>query len=377
MYTSSKTYKFTFIATCCLGLGACSFMSSVPGVNRIVGDEGYFRDRQGDYLAAESIPRLNIPDSMDAYIIDDLLVIPDVVNNQGQQAILDVPRPRPLQGNPDRAVVIQRLGDRSWVVVDAAASQVWPRVRQYWLEQGVELVQENPATGRMDTTWFQNGDNVDTQDKIRVFVRPGFQDDSSEISLIHLSVPRDRQVFEQVNWPQSSMDPEYAYDVLTDISTYIADQIRLYQASTVSFLAGTISDAGRASIQNQEGGEVLHLDADYERSWSAVGRALDRAEVTILEENMEAGYYQVSFSERDDQEQQDGFFSRLLSRNDEETFPFRVDIQQTDDGINVHAEAMMPSAGTDDAGQQGESESMQQQEALKRELLETIHEFIT
>src|SRR5690606_33168886 len=52
-------------------LGACSW---VPGMNRLTGEEGVFRDRQGEYLEAETIPRTRIPDRYDSYVIDDLYV---------------------------------------------------------------------------------------------------------------------------------------------------------------------------------------------------------------------------------------------------------------------------------------------------------------
>ena len=182
-----------------VGLSACS---SLPGMGRLFGDEGFFRDRQGDYLEAESIPRLKVPDDMDSYIIDDLLIIPNLASNDGQ-AFLQVPRPRPIQGDPGRAVVIQRMEDRSWIVVDASASQVWTRVRQYWLEKGVDLAVENPGSGLLDTSWYSPGGNSNIQEKIRITIQPGFQDDSAEISLIQISAPQGSQLSDQVDWPEN------------------------------------------------------------------------------------------------------------------------------------------------------------------------------
>src|SRR5687768_128090 len=84
-------------------LGACSWLGVVPGMDRVVGEEGVFRDRQGEYLQAVTIPRTEIPPGMDSYIIDDLLVIPEIANTDAQP-FLDAPRPRPLEGASDREV---------------------------------------------------------------------------------------------------------------------------------------------------------------------------------------------------------------------------------------------------------------------------------
>ncbi len=350
-------------------LGACS----IPGSGYLVGDEGLFRDRGGDYLEAESIPRLEIPNNLDAFIIDDLLVIPDMGDMEGQ-SFVDVPRPRPLQGNPDRAVVIQRLEGLSWVVIDSRASQVWPRVRQYWIEQEIELAQENPNQGILETTWFSSEENEGYKEKIRVTVIPGFQDGSAELSIAHVSAPKDFDVPEEFDWPEDPEDSEYAYQVLADISTYLADQIRLYQASTVSFLAGAIPDEGRASMRSEGEKNVLHLDADYVRSWAAVGRALERANVEIVFEDMDAGIFDVAFSASEEPVDR-GMFSRLLSiTHPDDSLPFRVSLQESDDGIDVITEA----TNEDQALSVGDSEiSQEQQEELSQALLQAIHNFIS
>ncbi len=73
-------------------LGACS----IPGSGYLVGDDGLFRDRGGDYLEAESIPRLEIPNNLDAFIIDDLLVIPDMGDLEASPSLM-FPSPGPCR----------------------------------------------------------------------------------------------------------------------------------------------------------------------------------------------------------------------------------------------------------------------------------------
>ena len=353
------------------GLSACSIGPD------LFGEEGYFRDRQGDYLEAGSIPRLQVPNDMDAYIIDDLLVIPDLPEGEGQ-AYLQVPRPRPIQGNPGRSVVIQRMEDRSWIVVDASASQVWSRVRQYWLGQNIDLVMENTSDGLLDTSWYTVPGNEDLQQKIRIIVQPGFQDDSAEISLLQLSGPQGNQLSEQVVWPEQSMDTDYAYEVLADLSSYLASEMLLYQASTVSFLATSISSEGRARLERIGEEEVLHLDADFERSWAAVGRALERAEIAIVDEDIDARYFNVAYTGLD-QEEQRGFFGRLLPIADRKVaFPFRVYLQENSNGIDVIVINWLNEAGSTEGGlQSGIVLPPAQMQNLRNSLLEAIQEFIS
>lgn len=326
-----KLLKTVCLLVIVTNLSACSMLGL-----ELFGEEGFFRDRQGDYLEAESIPRIVVPADKDSYIIDDLLVIPDL-STATEDTFVQAPRPRPLQGNPDQSVVIQRMNTSSWAVIDTSVSQVWPRVRQYWLEKGIELSLENPVDGLLDTEWFIEDGNVETQEKFRVLVEPGFQDESAEVSLIHLSVPQDQEVFNQVNWPGQSMDPEYADEILNEISVFLANDIRNYQASTVSFLAGNVSSEGRAALLTEGGINMLHLNADFERSFAAVGRALERAGIEIIDENELEGSFSVSFGEVEETNDT-GLLGRILSvANSPERRPISVFLEESGEGIDVVA----------------------------------------
>ncbi len=52
------------------------------------------------------------------------------------------------------------------------------------------IISENPTNGELETNWFVNDGNNETQEKIRVVVEPGFQDQSAEVSLVHISMPQ-------------------------------------------------------------------------------------------------------------------------------------------------------------------------------------------
>jgi outer membrane protein assembly factor BamC len=322
-------------------LSSCSLVPdvSVPGMNRIVGEEGVFRDRKGEYLEAQTIPRTEIPAGMDSFIIDDLLIIPEIPDN-GRQSFLDPPRPAELAGRTGREVIIQRMEQNAWIVVDVSPSQVWPRIRDYWTQREIDIAFENPTEGRMETAWFIEEGNVLTREKLRVTVTTGFQDNSAEIRLLQMQVPQATPVFEQVNWPATSMDSDVEYMELTEMSTYLADVADLYQASSASFLARNISSEGKASIQTApDGTQTLQLRANFDRSWAAVGRALRRSGIEITQEDFDTGMIEVMYAPGSEnlkeEEEKPGFFKRVVtaggifSRDKSlPAFPFRVEISR-------------------------------------------------
>lgn len=343
-------------------LVGCSMLSSVPipGMDYIAGEEGLLRDRQGDYLEAQVLPPTRIPDNYDSYIIDDLMVIPPAAQGV-TEAFLNAPRPRPYGGRSQRGVIIQRMNDDNWIIVDVSPSEVWPRIRDYWTRQGIQVAVENPTRGVMDTGWFVLEGNALTKEKIRVTVEPGFQNDSAEIRLLHLGIAQSIPALDQVNWPQDSTDPDIAYDFLSDMSTYFADVADLYQASTVSLLAENIDGRGKATIINTPAGrELLHLQAAYNRSWAAIVRALDRAGVEVVAQNVESGVIETDYviGTGVEEEEEPGLFKKVITLNGvfsrEEGpsyFPLRILVLDLGDEVEVIVETLesQPSPETREA----------------------------
>jgi len=343
------------LAACCLlpGLSACSWLGYVPGMDRVVGEEGMFRDRQGEYLQASTIPRTRIPDGMDSFIIDDLLVVPEIGTAE-PQAFLDPPRPQELPGRSDRGVVIQRMDNNSWIVVDVSPSQVWPRIRDYWRQAGIEVAVENPTTGQMDTAWFVRDGEILNRDKIRVIVDTGFQDNSAEIRLLQQSALQATPELQQANWPATSMSPDVEYEMLMALSTYLADVADLYQASSVSFLAGSISSQGKAAlVPESDGHELLQLQAGFNRSWAAVARAMNRSGVEIVSQSIEQGVFQVEYTpglEALVEEEGPGFLTRVFTLNglfsgDEELQTHTLEVRLQSRGAAVEVD-ITPSQGS-------------------------------
>jgi len=347
-------------------LASCSLLPDVrvPGMDRITGEDGMFRDRKEEYLQAETIPRTQIPAGLDDFIIDDLLVIPELGQTDAV-AYPDPPRPTTMEGDNQREVVIQRMQDESWIIADVSPSQIWPRIRDYWRQSSIPIAVENPSEGLMDTGWFVLEGEVLNREKLRVIVDTGFQSNSSEVRILHLSGPQALPAVEQVTWPVKSVDSTIAYDFLLDLSGYLADVADLYQASSASLLARSLSSEGKATLQNNaEGYPLLRLQASYDRSWAAVRRALTRSDIAISEEDSAVGLLVADFDpsvlEQSDEDDEPGFFTKvvtlggLFSRNDDaQIFPIRLQMLETQGTVEVLAMPVNenPDAATQEAVQ--------------------------
>lgn len=330
-----------------------SLAVSLSACNYLTGDEGIFRERGGSYTDAQVTPDLRIPAELDSYTLDQLYVIPEQ-GNQLATVFEEVPLPRPIEPRRREGVVIQRLTDTTWVLIDATPGQVWPLVRDYWTELQIALDYENPGTGIMETSWLEVGDDDELRHKYRIAIEPGLHSGYSEIYVTHLEQQRETPIPVVISWPEVSDSEELEMDVMNSISQYLADRNDVYQASSASLLAGSIEAASKANlVQSSTGDRVLELRLDYGRAWVQVRQALEDADIEILDANRDESFFNVRFAGIA-QEQQDepGFFGRILGRGEQgegvqEPQDFAIRLVEAGSTITVITEALQREEGDD------------------------------
>lgn len=322
-----------------LSLGACGYLG---------GETGLFRDRRGDYATAQVLPAMNIPEELDSYTIDQLYVIPEQLFVASE--VLDAtPMPKPIDANRREGVIIQALGDRRWIVLDANPAQVWPLIRDYWGQLEVILDYENASAGIMETSWLEIDSDPETRHKYRVTIEPGLHSGYSEIYVLHTQGSRSEPTPTETSWPEASSSEDMERQILDTVSQYLADRNDVYQASTSSLLAGSIEAERKANIiENELGDQFLELRIDYNRAWVQVRQALERADISIVDSDRAESYFNVKFAGIVEEDKV-GFIRRLFgggNSNEVEEKDFNIRLQQTDSVVNVISEALERSEET-------------------------------
>ncbi len=292
-----------------LGTG---LVSALSGCSYLTGDDGMFRDRQGDYLAAPTVAPMVIPANLDSFTLDELYVVPPALP-EDKPTFVQAPAPRPLDTNIREGVVVQRFGDRRWIVIGAEPAQVWPRLRDYWSTAGIELAAEDPVSLVMETTW--QGE-AGSRSKYQVRIEPGLHAGNSEVYVLQVGESYVTDPAASINWPANSASLELEHAMLDSVSVYLADRTDLYRASSVSLLAGSLEAESKASIVRTGDGETLLLRIDFDRAWSQVGQALSNAEIEVTDSARDESYYSVVYTGVSE-EDEPGFFGRLFGGGDD------------------------------------------------------------
>lgn len=315
------------LAAClgCLTLVGCGWMGS---------------DNRDDYLNEEENPNLVVPEDMPAAQIGDPYPIPPTPEQSNPEYFpFKPPLPDAIYGDDSSETVrIQRLDARQWLVVPEPPSTLWPKVKQFFAENGVAIATESPAAGRLDTGWMllESVGYLDivrtmlseqraagtpdlTAERLVLRVEQGIKDRTAEVHLRHQRIAPDRVEFAGPAPVELatvvSDDPDAEQKLLAELGAYVAAKV---SEQSFSMVGQSITTLPKAVLRRLESGEpALRLNLDEQRAWATIGQALRNAEIDVEDSDAKALEYRIAVSEENFTGDQPGFLSRLFSFGDQ------------------------------------------------------------
>ena len=247
-------------------------------------------------------------------------------------------------------VTLSRLGKERWLTVQRAPEDVWPLVKQFWLDNGFVFVKEDEKLGLLETDWAENkanepqdffgknlkrflGNVMSTGIKDKFITRFEANDNKQvEIFISHRAL--EDVAPNSVN-PVSSVklrasDPELENEFLKKLMLRLG--VSETQATSMEQSSG-VPLVAKASLQMQGSLATLQYQEGFDTAWRRVGLALDRSGFTVEDRDRKVGLYFVRFVDRSNAGKEQGFFSRLFSSSSKEEGPqrYRIKIESKGD----------------------------------------------
>ena len=266
-------------------------------------------ESQVDYKKSQTVPSLEIPPDLTTSSINDELVIPEVDDNQSTTLSEYDNKPTTGQGVSARnqakvlplakQIQIKHDSRTRWLVIQEEASVIWPKVKQFWLENGFTLTKEDPQIGIMETQWAENRADIpqdgirkflgkaldmvysaSTRDKFRVRLERGENPTITELYLSHRGAEEVAKGDDWV-WQNRPADPELETEMLNRLMVFLG--VEPEQAHTLLTAASQPpSSVSRSELTPASTGAVsLILREDFEPAWRHIGLALDRLGFTV------------------------------------------------------------------------------------------------
>ncbi|TFY96744.1 outer membrane protein assembly factor BamC [Ramlibacter rhizophilus] len=294
-----------------------------------------------DYKSAGKAPSLEVPPDLTQLSRDSRFVVPGGPVTASSYALGQAAPSMPVAARAVGDVRIERAGDQRWLVVNRPADQLWQPVREFWLDNGFLLSQDQPNLGIMETDWAENRAKL-PQDPIRGFLGRIFDSAYStaerdrfrtrlerapsggtEIYVSHrgmVEVYTNRER-DQTVWQPRPADPELETEMLRRLMVKLGVSEQQSEAIT---RASAPQPAARVAKVGEV--PVVQLDEGFERAWRRVGLTLDRTGFTVEDRDRSKGLYFVRYVAPNPDRKEPGFLGRLFSRSADSAPPLKYQI---------------------------------------------------
>jgi len=283
-----------------------------------LGDDQPVEKDPNDYLQAESEPDLQVPADLVSRPDLDPFPVPQIPTQPNPSFYpKKPPLPDALYANDTRNEVrLQRLGSRTWLAVPEPPTTAWPKLKQFFADNGVGFAYEDTSQGRLNTVWLaldadQYRDIVRAslveakqedalsagKDRLLIRVEQGLQPTATEVHVRHENdlqgVPAadDSVLLNGLTSDSSAAESK----LLSEIGAYIAARVA---ESTVSRVALEIGSGAKTElVRNAAGQPVLRLFLDRGRAWATLGQSLRNAEVvevSVIQQDSDDASLQIA-----------------------------------------------------------------------------------
>ncbi|MEH6616675.1 MAG: outer membrane protein assembly factor BamC [Porticoccus sp.] len=305
----------------------------------IVGcDQNMIRNHSNDYLDAEAIPPMVVPEDKDPTVLGQLYPVPEIVEFGDSPEIFNAPRPQPLSENLFKeAVAIQTFGDKHWIAINKPPAEVWPRVRNILTRAGVPIASTDAPKGILETNWMKLKDDENASHRFRFTITPGVGVKSTEIWLVHMQVVKGEEA-SAGPWPEISISQSRDNEFTEMLANALVSDIN---SGSVSLLAQNIGGESRVDVViSEEGSPYISMDLTYERAWASLTHSLSLGGFSVVDQNQSAGTVIVDFDDAPIVPEDNsliGIVSALFEgdEDEQETPQFQVRLIQNEQVVEV------------------------------------------
>jgi outer membrane protein assembly factor BamC len=269
-----------------------------------------------DYKKSKTTESLEVPPDLTTSSINEA---PELLNTAGT-SYSELSKGEPAAGTsrvlPEKNDIrVERDGNQQWLVIQAEPAQVWPKVREFWMQQGFLIKMEDPRLGILETGWTENRADIpsglirDTLGKVMDFVYSAATRDQYRVRLEHGTTPGTTELYltqrgmEEVVtgpaddrstvWKPRAPDPELEAEMLKRLVVFLG----VDEEKAKTLMAAKPDALSRAQLVSDSNGVMLIDKEDFSRAWRRTGVALDRVGFAVEDRNRADGVYFVRYSD--------------------------------------------------------------------------------
>lgn len=309
-------------------------------------------DRSERYVDAREGSPLELPESADESRFSQVMPIREInISESGKMYPSDIPRPPDMTSEIlQENYVIEELDGRIWLLVNDVPGRLWPQATAYMNERGLGVAYDSPQLGLLQSelanfskqarelVGLTNQASADEpMTVIQMRMSPGIRRKTTEIQVRR--VERSERPGELLPWQDIANPPSDAMalqkELLADLGQFL--KTREESKSFSRAASGMTSEPlVRLESENEEA-VAIRMDLDYGRSWAEANRALEEAEIPVVDLNRSAGWLYVDFRTADEKES--GWFD-WFSDKEKPRHTHTVTLKERDGAVFIEAERL-------------------------------------
>ena len=255
-------------------------------------------------------------------------------------------------------VRLERSGAERWLHTSATPEQLWPQLRTFWHERGLEVIKEQPDVGVMETSWGENRAKL-PQDFLRSTIGKVFDGlySTGERDMYRTRIERSatgtdifishrgmQEVYtsqgrDSTAWQNRPSDPYLEAEMLSRLmlklggkedtaKTIVAEAGQPAPATPPSTLkiGGDTQRPVRRALS--EVPDSLSVNDGFDRAWRRVGLSLDRHGFTVEDRDRAAGLFYLRYADPEKAGQDEpNFFQRMFGAKASTPVRYRVSVK--------------------------------------------------
>ena len=305
--------KFILIFSRFFILMLITFVAACGTINT----DSWLPDKKVAYKKEKQAQRhLEIPPDLTNQSISDELLVPNInqTASAARQQKKQLSNKSVLPQIHD--VKLIKDGDKRWLKINSDAETVWQTVVDFWQNNGVLLIEQNPIIGVMRTNWLENRAKIDSgmisntirrvfdgayssaiRDQYRVRIEDNLDTGTVELFLTHFGMEEDiiqsqSGDSEQAVWKATGADPELEAIMLRKIMVHLG----ITEKQAQSQLAKQQAERKALSHVVSKGDQShLIIDEDISRSWRLMGIALERVGFAVEDRDRPQYTYMIKY----------------------------------------------------------------------------------
>jgi uncharacterized lipoprotein len=192
----------------------------------------------------------------------------------------EVPRPKKIfSSQGSETVEVRRLGEIYWIYIEALPSKSWPLIKDFLLDNEYELLNDDPTLGKI---------TAEKTSQFFLTLEHGIKNNSSEVYLLDSD--------------NNSIELEY----FEELASYMSENLPGYEGNSIAAQGLNLNKKARIVYVKKEIGIEFRLP--FDRTWSAISKAVEKADLNIADRNRDLKYIQIKLDK-----EEGGFFRSLFN----------------------------------------------------------------